>query len=206
MSWYAEHVLPRLIQTACSSEGVSEIRERVVPLATGRVLEVGMGSGLNLPFYDRDRVELVWGLEPSAAMRSRAEPVIEASGLDVRVLDEPGEAIPLDDDSVDTVVLTYTLCSIDDWHAALAQMRRVLKPGGTIVFSEHGLAPDAAVRRWQHRLNPVWNVFAGGCNLNRPIVEGLESAGFEMVQVDGEYRGAPKAATFTTWGVCTAPG
>ncbi len=204
MGWYGEHVLPHLIQAACSSEGVSEMRERVVPLATGRVLEVGMGSGLNLPFYDRDRVELVWGLEPSAAMRTKAEPVIEESGLDVRVLDEPGEEIPLDDDSVDSVVLTYTLCSIADWHAALAQMRRVLKPGGNIVFSEHGLAPDVAVQRWQRRLNPVWNTFAGGCHLNRPIVEGLESAGFEMVQVDGEYRGIPKAATFTTWGVCTA--
>ena len=159
---------------------------------------------MNLPLYDRDEVELVWGLEPSAAMRAKAEPAIEASGLDVRVLDEPGEEIPLDDDSVDTVVLTYTLCSIADWHAALAQMRRVLKPGGNIVFSEHGLAPDAAVQRWQARLNPVWHACAGGCNLNRPIVEGLETAGFEMLQVDGEYRGFPKAATFTSWGVCTA--
>ncbi len=203
MGWYAEHVLPHVIQVACSSDGVSEIRERVVPLATGRVLEVGMGSGLNLPFYDRDRVELVFGLEPSAAMRSKAEPVIESCGLDVRVLDEPGEQIPLDDDSVDSVVLTYTLCSIADWHAALAQMRRVLKPRGNVVFSEHGLAPDVAVQRWQRRLNPMWNALAGGCNLNRPIVDGLESAGFEIVQVDSEYRGLPKAATFTTWGVCT---
>lgn len=203
MGWYAERVLPHLIQLACSSEGVSEMRERVVPLAGGRVLEVGMGSGLNLPFYDRDRVELVWGLEPSAAMRSKAEPAIESCGLDVRVLDGPGEEIPLDDDSVDSVVLTYTLCSIADWHAALAQMRRVLKPGGDVVFSEHGLAPDPAVQRWQRRLNSTWNALAGGCNLNRPIVQGLESAGFEIARVDSEYRGVPKAATFTTWGVCT---
>ena len=202
MGWYAELVLPRLIQVACSSDGVSEMRERVVPLATGRVLEVGMGSGLNLPFYDRDQVELVWGLEPSGAMRAKAVPAIEASGLDVRVLAEPAEEIPLDDDSVDTVVLTYTLCSIADWQAALAQIRRVLKPGGTVVFSEHGLAPDAAVQRWQRRVDPVWTVFAGGCHLDRPIVAGLEAAGFEMVEVDGEYRGVPKAATFTSWGVC----
>lgn len=201
---YRERVLPHVIHLACGTAGVREQRERVVPLATGRVLEVGMGSGLNLPFYDRDRVEFVWGLEPSAGMRRKAQSAIGESDLDVRLLDLPGEQIPLDDDSVDTIVLTYTLCSIADWRTALHQMRRVLKPGGTIVFSEHGLAPDASVQRWQRRLNPVWNRLAGGCNLDRPIVGILEEAGFEIEQVESQYRGRPHAASFTSWGVCSA--
>lgn len=203
MGFYAERVLPHVIHVACGSAEVREQRRRVVPLATGRVLEVGMGSGLNLPFYDRDRVELVWGLEPSAGMRRKAEPAITASDLDVRVLDEPGERIPLDDSSVDTVVLTYTLCSIADWHGALAEMRRVLRPGGTVVFSEHGLAPDDSVRRRQHRLNPAWKVIAGGCHINRPIVDGIQQSGFRVERVDAEYRGRLRSAAYTTWGVCT---
>ncbi len=203
MGFYAERVLPHVIHVACGSEEVREQRGRVVPLATGRVLEVGMGSGLNLPFYDRERVEFVWGLEPSAGMRRKAEPAIAASDLDVRVLDEPGERIPLDDASVDTVVLTYTLCSIADWQTALDQMRRVLKPGGKVVFSEHGLAPDEAVRRRQNRLNPAWKVVAGGCHINRPIVEGLEQNGFRIDRVDAEYRGRLRTAAYTSWGVCT---
>lgn len=203
MGLYAERVLPHLIHVACGSGEVTEQRERVVPLADGRVLEVGMGSGLNLPFYDRERVELVWGLEPSAGMRRKAEPAVTASDLDVRVLDAPGERIPLDDTSVDTVVLTYTLCSIADWHAALAEMRRVLAPGGKVVFSEHGLAPDESVRRRQRRLNPAWKVVAGGCHINRPIVDGLEQSGFRVDHVDAEYRGRLRAAAYTTWGVCT---
>ena len=203
MGLYAERVLPHVIHVACGSGEVREQRERVVPLADGRVLEVGMGSGLNLPFYDRERVELVWGLEPSAGMRRKAEPAVAAADLDVRVLDAPGERIPLDDDSVDTAVLTYTLCSIADWHAALVEVRRVLAPGGKVVFSEHGLAPDESVRRQQRRLNPAWKVVAGGCHINRPIVDGLERTGFRIDRVDAGYRGRLRAAAYTTWGVCT---
>ncbi len=203
MGLYAERVLPHLIEAACGTGEVRRQRQRIVPLATGRVLEVGMGSGLNLPFYDRDRVELVWGLEPSPGMRRKARDAIEATDLDVRLLDAPGEDIPLDDDSVDSIVLTYVLCSIADWRTALDQMRRVLKPGGQVVFSEHGLAPDASVRRWQHRLNPVWNRLAGGCNLNRSVTDCLETSGFEIRSIDTEYRGVPKSASFTSWGVCT---
>lgn len=202
MGLYAERVLPHLIDAACGTSEVRRQRQRVVPLATGRVLEVGMGSGLNLPYYDRERVELVWGLEPSAGMRHKARRAIEATDLDVRLLDVPGEQIPLDDDSVDCVVLTYVLCSIDDWRTALDQIRRVLKPDGHVVFCEHGLAPDASVRRWQHRLNPIWNRLAGGCNLNRPVVKCLETSGFAVRRVDTQYRGLPKAAAFTSWGVC----
>jgi len=203
MGVYSERILPHLIDGACGTSGVRELRERLVPSASGRVLEVGMGSGLNLPFYDRDQVEFVWGLEPSAGMRRKAEPAIEASDIDVRVLDLPGEEIPLDDASVDTVVLTYTLCSIAEWHLALDQMRRVLKPGGRVLFSEHGLAPDDAVQRWQRRLNPWWNRLAGGCNLDRPIVSGLVETGFRIDRVESGYRGRPHAASFVSWGFCS---
>ena len=203
MGWYAERVLPHVIDLACGSSGVSDLRQRIVPLAAGRVLEVGMGSGLNLPFYDRDQVEMVWGLEPSAGMRAKAASAVESSAVDVRLLSDRAEEIPLDDDSVDTVVSTFTLCSIADWHAAMQQMRRVLKSEGTVVFCEHGLAPDAPVRRWQQRVNPTWNRLAGGCNVNRPIVDGLSAAGFDVEQVAAEYRGQPKFASFMTWGTCT---
>jgi ubiquinone/menaquinone biosynthesis C-methylase UbiE len=201
MGVYSDYVLPHLIGIACGGEDVAAQRRKVVPAASGRVLEVGMGPALNLPFYDRDAVELVWGLEPSEAMRRKAAPALEASDLDVRWIGLRGEDIPLDDHSVDTVVLTYTLCSIADADAALAQMRRVLRPGGRLLFSEHGEAPDASVRRWQHRIDPVWTRVAGGCHITRPIPKLIESAGFDLVEVESAYRPGPKVASYHSWGV-----
>lgn len=197
---YDTYVLPHLIQLACGSGDIAEQRRKVVPHARGRVLEVGMGPGLNLPFYDRSAVELVWALEPSDAMRRKAAPAVEASDLDVRWLDLPGEQIPLDDHSVDTVVLTYTLCTIPDWEAALDQMRRVLKPGGRLLFSEHGEAPDEAVRRWQHRIDPVWTRLAGGCHITRPIPHMIESCGFDFDQLESAYLPGAKIASYNSWG------
>ena len=204
MSFYDDKVLPHLINLACGSDDVNKQRQKIVPQATGRVLEVGMGPGLNLPFYNSDEVEFVWGLEPNDGMRRRAEAAIEASEIEVEWLGLPGEQIPLDDDSADSIVLTYTLCSIADWRAALRQMKRVLKPDGKVYFCEHGEAPDEAVRKWQRRLNPVWKAVAGGCHLDRPIVGCLEESGFAIDTVDTQYRGSPKAASFTYWGVASA--
>jgi len=200
MGIYGTYVLPHLIGLACSGGDITEQRNKVVPHATGRVLEVGMGPGLNLPFYDRSKVELVWGLEPSEGMRRKAAPALAATDLDVRWLDLPGEEIPLDDHSVDTVVLTYTLCTIADWERALAQMRRVLKPGGQLLFSEHGEAPDEGVRTWQHRIDPVWTRLAGGCHITRPIPQMIQSAGFEFVEVESAYIPGPKIASYHSWG------
>lgn len=208
MGLYRDRVLPHVIDAVCGSESTAEQRAKVVPLVSGRVLEVGMGSGRNLPFYDRDSVEAVWGIEPSDGMRRKAADAVEAAaaqGLRVELLDAGCEEIPLDDDSIDAVVFTYTLCSIDDWRAALGEVRRVLRPGGRLVFSEHGLAPDAPVAMWQHRLNPVWKRVAGGCNLDRPITDCFEEAGFRLVATHAEYRGAPKFATHTFWGVAESP-
>ncbi len=201
MGLYDTHVLPHLIAVACGSGDIAKQRSKIVPRATGRVLEVGMGPGLNLPFYDRSAVELVWGLEPSEGMRRKAAPALAATDLDVRWLDLPGEEIPLDDDSVDTVVLTYTLCTIADGERALAQMRRVLRPDGLLLFSEHGAAPDDAVRTWQHRIDPVWTRLAGGCHITRPIPHMIESAGFEFVEVTSAYLPGPKISSYHSWGV-----
>jgi len=200
MGVYDTYVLPQLIELACGGGDIAKQREKVVPQATGRVLEVGMGPGLNLPFYDRSKVEVIWGLEPSEGMRRKAAPALEASDLDVRWLDLPGEKIPLDDHSVDTVVLTYTLCTIADWERALGQMRRVLKPDGRLLFSEHGEAPDAAVRTWQHRIDPVWTRLAGGCHITRPIPQMIESAGFDFVHIESAYIPGPRIASYQSWG------
>ncbi|WP_237066960.1 class I SAM-dependent methyltransferase [Microbulbifer guangxiensis] len=203
MGFYSEHCLPRLLDFACGMGPIEAQRRLVVPAARGRVLEVGMGSGLNLPFYDPDRVELVWGLEPSAGMRARAAKRVAGAGVPVRWLDLPSEQIPLENDSVDTVLLTYTLCTIADWQRALDEMRRVLKPGGLLLFSEHGAAPDAGVRRWQDRLNPFWRRAFGGCNLNRPVPRLLESGGFHLREMESGYLLSPRFAGFNYWGAAS---
>lgn len=187
MSFYEHHVLPHLIHWSCGNTVVERQRAAVVPQARGRVLEVGMGSGLNIPHYDPRRVELVWGLEPSEGMRRKARRHVALAPFEVRWLDLPGEEVPLETDSVDSVVLTYTLCTIPDWRRALEQMRRVLKPGGQLLFCEHGAAPDEAVRRWQERFTPLWRQVAGGCHLNRAIPELIEQAGFALQQLEAGY-------------------
>ncbi len=200
MGIYETYVVPHLIELACGSGDIAAQRAKIVPQATGRVLEVGMGPGLNLPFYDRSKVDMVWGLEPSAGMRRKAGPALAATDLDVRWLDLPGEQIPLDDHSVDTVVLTYTLCTIADWERALEQMRRVLTPGGRLLFSEHGEAPDHGVRTWQHRIDPAWTRVAGGCHITRPIPQMIQSAGFEFIEVESAYLPGPKVSSYHSWG------
>lgn len=202
MGVYDKYFLAPFINCACGTKPILYQRKKVVPLCEGRVLEVGMGSALNLPYYDRDKVEFIWGLEPSEAMRDKAAANIEKSGLEVKLIDLPGEEIPLEDNSVDTVLLTYTLCTIPDWHTALEQMRRVLKPGGKLIFTEHGEAPDAGVLKWQNRINPLWKKFAGGCNLNRPIPRLLSDTGFEVKDMNAMYLpSTPKLFAYNYWGV-----
>lgn len=202
MSLYDKYFLAPFINCACGTKPIMYQRRKVVPLCSGRVLEVGMGSALNLALYDSSRVEFVWGLEPSAAMREKARANLAKSPIEVKLIDLPGEQIPLEDNSVDTVLLTYTLCTIPDWHGALRQMRRVLKPGGRLIFTEHGRAPDAGVRKWQDRINPLWKTFAGGCNLNRPIPQLIEESGFALEQLDRMYLpSTPRLFGYNYWGV-----
>ena len=204
MSFYEQKCLPLILNFACGMKPIREQREKMVPLASGRILEVGMGSGLNIPFYNPDNVELVWGLEPSEGMRDKAAPAIETAPFKIELIDLPGEEIPLEDNSVDTVLLTFTLCTIPDWHKALEQMRRVLKPGGKVVFCEHGLARDESVRKWQDRINPYWNKFAGGCNLNRPIPDLIEKGGFKIEKVESDYKPGPKPLNFFYQGIASS--
>lgn len=201
MNVYEDKVLPHLINCACGNKAISRLRKEIVPQCEGIVLEVGMGSGLNLRHYDAEKVEFVWGLEPSIGMRDKAESNLAKSPVEVRWLDLPGEEIPLEDESVDTVLLTYTLCTIPNTDAALKQIKRVLKPGGKLLFCEHGQSDDRRIRKWQNRLNPVWSKLAGGCNLNRTIDSLIAGSGFQIRQMKEFYTpGVPKFAGFTYMG------
>ena len=206
MSFYEERILPHMINLACSTKPTRKQREKIVPLATGDVLEIGFGSGLNLPFYDRSKVRRIWGLEPSPGMRRKAKPMVEASGLDVEFIDLPGEEIPLSGSSIDTVLVTYSLCTIPDAVTALEGMRRVLKPGGQLLFCEHGKAPDAHIFRWQERLNPAWRRFAGGCNMDRDIPALIESAGFRIKSDERMYIPGARVLSYNYWGSAVATG
>jgi len=200
---YSKYLLPKLVHCACSSEQNMAQRGRVVPKARGQVLEVGIGSGLNLPYYDPQQVEKVWGLDPSAELMAMAVREADKLDLEVEFLAQRGEEIPLDDASVDTVLTTFTLCSIADAEKALAGMARVLKPGGTFLFCEHGVAPDASVRRVQRGLNPIWKRVGGGCHLNRPIPSLIEAGGFEITTLKARYMPGWRWASFQYWGAAT---
>jgi len=200
MGLYSKYILPRAIHFACSLKPAIMQRGKVVPLASGRVLEIGIGSGLNLPFYVPGKVECLWGLDPSrenwAVQEGKRTPV----DFEVRFLEASAAAIPLADASADSILITYTMCSLPDVPQALEEMRRVLKPGGQLIFCEHGAAPDAGVRRWQERLNPLWRRLSGGCNLNRSAPELLQQAGFTILSMKAAYIPGWKPASFNYWG------
>ncbi|MDA8653855.1 class I SAM-dependent methyltransferase [Alphaproteobacteria bacterium] len=201
MGLYDKYVLPKFLDVACGSKPILKQREKVVPHCTGRVLEVGMGSGLNLPYYNPSKIDMVFGLEPAPAMVALAKPKADAVPFPVEFIDLPGEEIPLEDNSIDTVLLTYTLCTIPGAEAALAGMRRVLKPGGKLLFCEHGRAPDAAIEKWQNRINGAWRHIAGGCNVNRDIPGLIKASGFNITDMDSMYLpSTPRVLGFNYWG------
>jgi ubiquinone/menaquinone biosynthesis C-methylase UbiE len=171
-------------------------RAKVVPLASGHVLEVGFGSGLNLPFYDPSRVERVWGLDRSAEMLALAAGPVESARVEVELVEAAAGAIPLESGSIDTIVVTWSLCTIPDLGAATAEMRRVLAANGRLLFCEHGIAPDLDVRRWQERLNPLWRIFSGGCSLDVDVPARLTEGGFEIVDLEAMYLSGFKPASF----------
>lgn len=193
-------MLPKLINLACTTKPTRKQREKVVPLATGDVLEIGFGSGLNLPYYDSDKVRRVWGLEPSEGMRRLASDNIRESEIDVELIELPAEEMPLDEDSVDTVLITYTLCTIPEVLQALEATRRALKPQGRLLYCEHGKAPDDNVQKWQLRLNPAWKKISGGCNMHRDIPAILDESGFLIEDDNRMYLPGVRALSYNYWG------
>ena len=195
MGIYREFILPKLCDLAMRNKQLLPFRERVIGAAEGRVLEIGVGSGMNLPFY-RPPVQEVLALEPAPRLVAMARATARATSTPVNFLEASAEAIPLDSHSVDTIVTTWTLCSIPQAAMALTEMRRVLRPGGRLLFAEHGLAPDENIRRWQDRLTPAWRYICGGCHLNRPIRTMIEGAGFRIDRIETGYIAGPKPMTF----------
>jgi ubiquinone/menaquinone biosynthesis C-methylase UbiE len=204
MSFYERRILPWLLDVAMSAKPIMYQRKKVVPLAEGRVLEIGIGAGQNLAFYNPAKVSHVWGLEPSAEMRERALKRAKDAKFSLEFLDLKAEEIPLDDKAADTVLVTYTLCTIPDVVRALKGMRRVLKPGGRLIFCEHGRAPDADVSKWQDRITPTWKAWAGGCHLARPIPELIREGGFTIEKMETMYLpSTPRFAGYNYWGSAT---
>lgn len=195
MGFYRDRVLPRLIHAAMRQDHLVAYRRRVLASAEGHVLEIGVGSGLNLPYYPTGVTRIV-GLDPSPKLLSMARDARSGLTTDVELAEGAVEAIPADDSCIDTVVTTWTLCSVADVTRGLAEIRRVLKPGGALLFVEHGLAPDAGVRRWQHRLTPIWKRIGGGCHLNRAVPALIESAGFRTERLESGYAEGPRPMAF----------
>lgn len=195
MNLYERHVLPHLIDFACGMGAVMKARSQLVPQAQGRVLEIGIGSGLNLGFYDPQRVEVVVGVDPSAAMQRLARERAARCEVPVEMIALELGQIQAADASFDDIVCTFTLCTIPDAVSALREMRRVLKPGGRLLFCEHGLAPDLPVVRWQKRLTPLWKPLAGGCHLDRDIPALIGTGGFHIRELSTGYLKGPRPMT-----------
>jgi len=200
MAFYSKYILPRLIDLAMKNPATTECRSRIIPRATGRVLDVGIGSGLNLRFYG-PRVTRLWGIDPSSELLEMARPKLKSVPFPVELLTHSAEEIPLPQGSIDTIVLTWTLCSIPNPIQALREMRRVLRADGRVVFAEHGLSPDSGVQAWQHRLNPIWRRIAGGCNMNRKVDDLLSAGGFTGVALSTSYFPGPRILTYTFQGL-----
>ena len=195
MAFYCDVLLPRLCHLSMRNRRLLPYRKRTIGLAEGRVLEIGVGSGLNLPFYGHSVREIL-ALEPAPQLIAMARRLADASAVPVTFIESSAEAIPIDDDSVDTIVTTWTLCTIPKAIAAIADMRRVLRPSGRLLFVEHGLAPDKGVRWWQDRLTPAWRCVSGGCHLNRPIARMIEEGGFTVDRLETGYMPGPKPLAF----------
>lgn len=201
MGFYSEKIVPRLVTCACGTKPILKQREKVVPLVSGAVLEIGMGAGHNLPYYDTQRVSSVVGIDPCRTSWGLAQPRAQGLGVPLDFVEGSAEDMPLEDAQFDSVLMTFSLCTIPNAQAALAEIHRVLKPGGQLVFCEHGQAPDDTVVKWQNRVNPLWRRLLGGCNLNRPILDWIKGSGFMLQYVDQMYLpGTPRIAGFNVWG------
>lgn len=200
--WYDTKVMPRLVRWAMQQKPLEKVRQQIVPLASGEVLEVGFGTGANLPFYGDSTHSLV-ALDPSAELRQMAEESVAAFNKPFEFILGSAEAMPFEDAKYDTVLCTWTLCTAANPVLVLSEMRRVLKPKGKLIFAEHGLAPDRFIRGCQHFFNPAWGQLAGGCQLTRPTLALLDGSGFQVDQVESNYIPGPRALTYTHRGVAS---
>ncbi len=196
-SWWDRHGVPRMIKFCCGAPPIMKLRSKLIPQARGDVFEMGCGGGINQQFYNAAAITSYAGIDPGAKLLGYAKAEAEKKGWKADIREGVGEAIPFGDESFDTVVCTYTLCSVQDQHQALKEMRRILRPGGTLLFLEHGRAPDADVAKWQARIEPWWKPFAGGCHLTRPISSAVSAAGFVVQPMGAEY--APKTPRWAGW-------
>jgi ubiquinone/menaquinone biosynthesis C-methylase UbiE len=195
MGFYNAWLFPRVLDLVMQQKEMTPFRERIGKAASGRVLDIGIGSGLNLPFYGQ-RADHVYGVDPSEGLLHLAEERAHKTSVPVELLRGSGEALPLDDKSIDTVVMTFTLCTVDDAAKTLSEIRRVLKPAGMLLFAEHGRAPEIGVARWQDRITPVWKRVAGGCRLNRKPDDLMQAAGFRIEGLETGYLKGPRPMGF----------
>lgn len=200
MGFYSEHLLPKIVHCACAREPVKQQRKTLIPKASGVVLDVGVGSGLNMPYYDNLRVKKVIGIDPHAQLLKKAFEICRTLPLDCELIKSSIEDLVLADKSIDTIVSTYTLCSVSDIEKAFAKFKKILKPGGTLLFSEHGLSPDPAISQWQNRLTPFWEKITGGCQLNRHIPTMIETGGFHIQSLKSDYLCGLRFACFNYLG------
>ena len=202
MSFYDKYILPKVLNCTCASKPIRYQRDKIVPLAEGVVLDVGIGSGLNIPFYNKSKINYLYGLDPSKELLDIAKSIAKENQLEVDFLQCSAESIPLPDRSIDTVLITYTMCTIPDVALSNSEIMRVLKDDGKLLFCEHGLAPDKHIAKWQKRINPLWGKIAGGCNLNRDIPKLISSSGFKISNMEEMYLpSTPKFAGYNYWGV-----
>jgi ubiquinone/menaquinone biosynthesis C-methylase UbiE len=202
LGFYNRYILPKFLNCACGSKPINFQREKIVPLAEGIVLDIGIGSGLNIPFYNKFKIDFVYGLDPSDELLKIAKTIAKKNEFEIEFLQCGAEDIPLPDNSIDTVLITYTMCTIPDVELSNKEIMRVLKPEGQLLFCEHGLAPDKNVVKWQRRINPIWNKIAGGCNLNRDIPTLITSSGFKILNMEEMYLpSTPKFAGYNYWGI-----
>lgn len=206
-NWYDAHILPRIIRCGCSQGQIMKRRSNVVPLASGDVFELGCGGGLNQEFYNTAAITRYCGIDPHDGLLESARQRACDRGWDHEIVTGFGENIPFPDNVFDSAVCTFTLCSVQDQHQVISELRRILKPGGKLLFLEHGRAPDLSVARWQNRIEPVWKRLAGGCHLTRTIASAISDGGFVISSLDQEYMpNTPRFAGWMEWGVAQKNG
>ena len=202
MGFYDKYILPKVLNCACGSKPINYQRDKIVPLADGVVLDIGIGSGLNIPFYNKTKIKYLYGLDPSKELLNIAKSSAKEEQFEIEFLECGAEDIPLPDKSIDTVLITFTMCTIPDVALSNSEIMRVLKDDGKLLFCEHGLAPDKNIAKWQKRINPLWGKIAGGCNLNRDIPKLISSSGFKISNMEEMYLpSTPKFAGYNYWGV-----